>query len=271
MSIEILNKYKIKAKKSLGQNFLVNENIVDEISKISDIKWKNIVEVWSWYGALTQKLLNNKPKSLNLIELDNDMIEILNQRINNWDFYLDWIDFNINNLDVLKYNPQMSDYIVIANIPYYITSPIIRHFLYEIQNEPKSMIILMQKDVWDKILGKNKWKSSVISLFVNKKCHVSEKLFVWKQNFIPEPKVESSVLFFETHDKYNYIDDNKFLEFIKKWFSEPRKKLIKNLLKFWYDKKLILQCFNELSIEEWVRWEDLNISLWCQLFEKIHK
>lgn len=271
MSIEILKKYKIKAKKSLWQNFLVNDKIVEEISNISNVNWENIVEVWPWYWALTQKLLINKPKSLDLIELDEDMIDILNKRVNNWDFCLDWINLNINKLDVLTYNPKVKDYIVIANIPYYITSPILRHFLYDIENKPKSMIILMQKDVWDKILWKNKSKSSVISLFVNKKCYVKEKIFVWKENFVPAPKVESSVLYFEIHDKYNNVDDKKFLEFIKKWFSEPRKKLIKNLIKFWYDKNLILQHFDELSIEEWARWEDLNISIWCQLFDKIHK
>ena len=130
MTLEILKKYHIKAKKSLGQNFLVNEQIVDWISNVIEVKDKNIIEVWPWYGALTEKLIIKKPKSLNLVELDRDMIEVLNKRIDSWDFDLDWIDFKINNLDVLKYIPENKDYSVIANIPYYITSPILRHFLY---------------------------------------------------------------------------------------------------------------------------------------------
>lgn len=168
MSLEILRKYWIKAKKSLWQNFLVNKNIVEEIAWVIDVKWQNIVEVWPGYWALTEKLLEKKPKSLNLVELDPDMIEILEKRIEAWDFDLDWVEFKINNIDVLKYEPEFKKYSVIANIPYYITSPILRHFLYDIEKIPEKMLILMQKDVWDKILWKGKNKSSVLSLFIEK-------------------------------------------------------------------------------------------------------
>lgn len=271
MTLEILKKYNIKAKKSLWQNFLVNENIVNEISEVIEVTWKNIIEVWPGYWALTEKLINKKPKSLNLVELDREMIDILNRRIDKGDFVLDWIDFKINNIDVLKYIPSFSNYSVIANIPYYITSPILRHFLYDVENKPESMVILMQKDVWDKILWKWKEKTSVLSLFVAKKCNVSEELFVWKENFIPAPKVESSVLLFETHNLYNHINDKEFMDFIKKWFSEPRKKLSKNLLKYWYDKDLIIQVFSKYSIWDNTRWEDINIATWCNLFLEFNK
>ncbi|MDD2907685.1 MAG: 16S rRNA (adenine(1518)-N(6)/adenine(1519)-N(6))-dimethyltransferase RsmA [Candidatus Gracilibacteria bacterium] len=271
MTLEILRKYNIKAKKSLGQNFLVNENIVTSISEVIEISGKNIIEVGPGYGALTEKLINKKPKTLNLVELDKDMIEILNKRKDSGDFDLNGIDFNINNCDVLKYNPTFSDYSVIANIPYYITSPILRHFLYDVENKPEFMVILMQKDVGDKILGKGKEKTSVLSLFVSKKCIVSEVLFVGKENFIPAPKVESSVLLFETHNLYNHINDNDFMVFIKKAFSEPRKKLSKNLEKAGYDKDLIIQVFSKYSIGDNTRGEDLNISIWCDIFLEFNK
>lgn len=281
MSLEILKKYKIRAKKGLWQNFLVNEEIVREIANTIEVEWKNIVEVWPWYGALTEFLLREKPASLNLVELDKDMIRILDDRIKEWDFDLEWIDFNINNIDVLKYSPPArgeleGGYSVIANIPYYITSPILRHFLYDVKNKPESMVILMQKDVWDKIIegqtiGK-KWKvkSSVLSLFVAKKSFVDEVIVVWKENFVPAPKIESSVLLFESHDKYSDIDDQIFLELIKKWFSEPRKKLINNLVKSWFDKSYIMQVFWRLWIWELVRWEDLDIATWCNLIKEIN-
>jgi len=270
MTIELLKKYWIRAKKSLWQNFLVNEDIVDNIAWIIDVKWQKIVEVWPGYWALTEKLLLKKPKILSLVELDKDMIEILEKRINAWDFDLDWVDFEINNIDVLKYEPKNQDYSVIANIPYYITSPILRHFLYNVQNKPEKMIILMQKDVWDKILWNWKKKSSVLSLFIQKKSRVSEVLFVWKENFVPAPKIESSVLLFEKHDLYNEIDDEKFLQIIKIGFSNPRKKLIKNFINSWIKKDYIIEVFNDLSLENNIRWEDLDIAMWCNITWKIN-
>ena len=271
MNLEILKKYKIKAKKSLWQNFLVNEEIVKSIGDIVDIKWKNIIEVGPWYWALTEKLLLKNPKSLNLVELDNDMIEILKSRCENWDFNLNNIEFNIDNIDILKFEPKEKDYSVIANIPYYITSPILRHFLYETKYKPENMVILMQKDVWDKILWKWKNKSWVLSLFIEKKCIVSNELFVWKENFVPAPKIESSVLLFKSHNLYDNVDDKLFLELIKKWFREPRKKLFKNLVNSWMDKELILQVFDKFSIDNLVRWEDLDIWQWCELSLEINK
>jgi len=276
MSLEVLIKYKINAKKSLWQNFLINNDIVEEIAESIDVKWKNIVEVWPWYWALTEKLIARKPKSLVLVELDKDMIDILQKRIKNDDFDLDWIDFCINNIDVLKYEPIFywtdleKRYSIIANIPYYITSPILRHFLYDVENKPEKMVILMQKDVGDKILWKWKNKSSVISLFVDKKSNVWELMVVNKENFVPIPKVESCVLVFELHDDYKNIDDKRFLEFIKNWFKEPRKILIKNFIKAWYEKNNTLEIFNSLWIDNNIRGEDLNISLWIQLFIKLN-
>jgi len=269
MSLELIKKYSISAKKSLGQNFLVDENILEQIGDISNIMWSSIVEVGAGYGALTEKLLDKNPKSLHLVELDTDMISILEQRVQNQDLHIWETDFQIHNIDVLQYTPNFQSYSVIANIPYYITSPILRHFLYDLENIPEKMIILMQKDVADKILGKWKNKSSVLSLFVEKKCRVEEKIFVPKESFIPKPKVESSVVLFEIHNDFQNIDDEKFLQLIKKWFSEPRKKLVNNLVKWGYKKELVLAFFEENNFSENVRWEDLNVKMWCQLLEKL--
>ncbi len=276
--MNIIKKYNIKAKKSLWQNFLVDEEVLEEIVFNIEVNWKNIVEVWPWYGALTEKILKEKPKSLNLVELDNDMVDILEKRLSDGDFELDWIDFKINNIDVLKYSPPArgeleGEYFLVANIPYYITSPILRHFLYEVENIPEKMLILMQKDVWDKILlsQKNKKpKSSVLSLYIDKKCEVSEVLVVPNTSFVPAPKVESSVLYFESHDLYKDVDDKQFLELIKLGFREPRKMLTKNLINSGYDKEYIIQLFEELSIEKNIRPEALEISKWCQLTKVIN-
>ena len=265
MSENIIKKYKIFAKKSLGQNFLVNENITHEISQLIDVEGNNIIEVWPGYWALTEKLLKRKPHSLHLVELDKDMIEILEDRIHIWELDVQDIDFKIHSLDILKYTPNVTIYSVIANIPYYITSPILRHFLYDLDTSPKNMIILMQKDVWDKILWKWKNKSSVLSLMIEKKCKIIEEIFVGKENFIPSPKIESSVLRFQVHNEYQDIDDEKFLELIKKWFLTPRKKLVKNLVMGWLEKTKIEKYFCQQWYDLNIRWEDLSILQWGNL------
>lgn len=273
MTLEIIKKYKIKAKKSLWQNFLINDEILDNIAETLEIENKNIIEVWPWYGALTEKILKKNPEKLTLIELDREMIEILEKRIENKDF-LNPEKIFIKNIDVLKYFPEDEKYFVIANIPYYITSPILRHFLYDIENIPDSMLILMQKEVWDKIILGQEWKkikTSVLSLFVAKKCKVREVIFVGKENFSPAPKVESSVLLFEKHNDFSDLDDKIFFEFIKKAFVEPRKKLINNLSKAWFDKEFLKKFFEEKNISENIRPEDLEIGEWCDFIRDFNK
>lgn len=273
MTLEIIKKYKIKAKKSLWQNFLINDEILDNIAETLEIENKNIIEVWPWYGALTEKILKKNPEKLTLIELDREMIEILEKRIENKDF-LNPEKIFIKNIDVLKYFPEDEKYFVIANIPYYITSPILRHFLYDVENIPDSMLILMQKEVWDKIILWQSWKkikTSVLSLFVAKKCKVREVIFVGKENFSPAPKVESSVLLFEKHNDFSDLDDKIFFEFIKKAFVEPRKKLINNLSKAWFDKEFLKKFFEEKNISENIRPEDLEIGEWCDFIRDFNK
>ncbi len=312
---------KIKAKKSLGQNFLIDKEKLESISSFLDIKNKNIVEVWPGYWALSEKLLNKYPKNLELVELDRDMVDILEKRIEKGELINLKTNLSIKNIDILKYKPNFENYFVIANIPYYITSPILRHFFYNLENTPEKMLILMQKDVGDKIVegvetsplapqkqtspltpllkgeGKNKennfndsvsstkWqkgfvdntkrapkkiKNSVLSLFLQKKSFISEVLFVGKECFSPSPKVDSSVLFFEKHNLYDYVDDKEFLEFIKLAFCEPRKKLAKNLSKK-YKKEDILKIFEENSIPENSRAWDLNIAIYCKLILDFNK
>lgn len=262
---ELIKKYAIKAKKSLGQNFLNDENILKDIASISNIEWENIIEVWPWFWVLTKEILGSKPKTLTLVELDNFMIEILNDRILNNDFSIWKTEFSIVNQDILKYDVLFSDYKVIANIPYYITSPILFKFLYKEKNRPKNMIILMQKEVWEKIVSK---KSSYLSLFIAKKASTNLKINVSKNSFTPSPKVDSVVLEFTTHHKYDYIDDEKFLSFIKASFSNPRKKMINNLASFWYDKKIYLEKLISLWFNENSRAEELSIENYLKLISQ---
>jgi len=100
---------------------------------------------------LTEKIISQDPDSLTLIELDRDMVDILFARKEKGDFS-SHIPLRILHQDVLSFFPEEKDYFLIANIPYYITSPIINHFLYEVENKPEKMLLLMQKEVAEKIL-----------------------------------------------------------------------------------------------------------------------
>lgn len=274
MSEEIIKRYKIKAKKALGQNFLVNDSIVEEIASAVYVEGENIVEVWPGYGALTEKLLKHNPASLTLVELDKAMITILEDRIKKWELDSGSTEFSIQNVDVLKFEPESEKkYSVIANIPYYITSPILRHFLYSVENTPENMVILLQKDVWDKILEwqreSYKVKSSVLALIVAKKAYVREVCVVNAENFIPAPKVESSVLKFVAHDKYEEYSDKDFLRVIKIAFTASRKKLSKNLINGWFAKELVTRSFWRLNIDPMVRPENLDVDIWCKLSKEL--
>jgi 16S rRNA (adenine1518-N6/adenine1519-N6)-dimethyltransferase len=135
----------IKAKKSLGQNFLIDEDALFDIAHSVVVEGKNIIEVGPGYGALTDYLIEQTPETLTLVELDTDMIEILQKKYTT--------DIAILHQDVLQFVPVFSQYSVIANIPYYITSPILFHFLYADDfTPPESMVIMMQEEVGEKIL-----------------------------------------------------------------------------------------------------------------------
>ena len=263
---DIIKKYNIKAKKSLWQNFLMDENILNFISAITNISWENIIEVWPWFWALTNKLISQKPKSLTLVELDQFMINILNDRLNNWDFDIENIDFNILNNDILKYSPTFDNYKIIANIPYYITSPILFRFLYDVEKLPNEMVILMQKEVWEKILSD---KSSVLSLFIKRKCEVKKEIIVPKTSFEPSPKVDSIVLSFKLKQNFSKTNQKEFLSFIKASFSNPRKKMINNLWQFGYNKNQILDILLSIWYNENTRSEELKIQDFELILDKL--
>ena len=140
--------------------------------------------------------------------------------------------FHIIHQDILKFIPERGEYDVIANIPYYITSPILFHFLYDIPNPPQKMLIMMQKEVGERILEFHiKGKNSLLSLAIWKKCNIRKVCEVSKVAFSPKPKVDSIVLAFELHNEYSHQNDREFIAFLKKCFQEPRKTLVNNLQK----------------------------------------
>lgn len=265
---QILKHYGIRAQKALGQNFLVNDTILETIADSMDITGKNILEIGPGYGALTEKILARKPKSLTLVELDSKMVFILKSRIKEQDLVVPvGVDFNIVEGDVLKYMPEKQDYGIIANIPYYITSPILFRFLHELEQKPEEMVILMQKEVGDKICRKKGYNNSYLSLALEyATSSIEEICLVEREHFVPAPKVDSSVLYFQRKPIYDREDAKKFLKSTSAGFVAPRKKLLSNLANsLGIEKGKLSQIFATMGLLETARAEELDLIQWKAL------
>ena len=259
--LSLVSMKKIVPKKSLWQNFLQDEKILTQIADAVICENCCILEVWPGYWTLTKKLITKKPSKLHLVELDRDMIESLESQIKSQEIDVEGVDFRMFHQDILTFTPAWENYKVIANIPYYITSPILFHFLYGVENPPEEMLILMQKEVGEKILWWKKEKGSVLSLGMKKKSIVRQIISVPREAFYPQPKVDSVVIHFKIHDVYKDISDEKFLNFLKLIFKNPRKTLKNNLLSWGILKVSIEKVFTEFRFEPSLRSEDISLEV----------
>lgn len=262
----------IRAKKSLGQNFLIDEGALFDISHSIQIEDRDIIEVWPGYGALTDYIITQNPQQLHLLELDSDMIELLEKRK-----LTDWKDvcekISIHHQDVLKYRDVSSSYSVIANIPYYITSPILFHFLYTLPISPNEMVIMMQKEVGEKIIS-SRWKkidNSFLSLAMQYRCESIDAVrVVPKESFRPSPKVESIVLRFIVKNEHDKEEEKRMLDFWKYAFRFPRKTLYSNL--WWYHgiwNAFIKEAIIDIGYDEKVRPEAIEFNDWFRLYTRL--
>ena len=267
--------YQISAKKKLGQNFLTDENKLQIIAQAYPLAGQNVIEVWPGYGALTEYILQEHPTSLDLVELDRDMIAILEDRLDPASTYplvAEWSTVQILHKDVLKLEQIPEKSIIVANIPYYITSPILTHFLMYLHSHVDAMVIMMQREVAEKILAK-RWKHSYLSISCHLFCReISLVTNVPASSFVPAPKVDSSVLLFTTAglNDEELIYKQKILQLASHGFREPRKKLVSNLAKYGsYDKWDIISLFEKLDLSENLRAEDLSTENWNNLYREL--
>jgi 16S rRNA (adenine1518-N6/adenine1519-N6)-dimethyltransferase len=223
--------YKLEAKKSLGQNFLKNKTIikkiVDEAKQYVDEK-TNIIEIGPGTGELTEEILSRFTKNnLICIEADDRAIPILRDRFkNNIDKNLTLIHEDIRVFDIDSKQKINKDYIIVANIPYYLTGFIFKKFL-EAKNQPKTMILMVQKEIADRAMDK---KMSLFSLGLKTYGEPYIYMKVSKGNFIPQPKVDSAILIIKNINRNIFKSENKdiekkYWETAKKAFNSKRKQL----------------------------------------------
>lgn len=258
----------MKNKKSLGQHWLYNRAILDEIARLlanddernAGVEAVNklglCLEIGPGLGTLTASLFRYFSRIM-AVEFDERLA-------NNLPKSFPGKDLEVINQDILKFDFSRinEEFYVAGNIPYYITSPIIEKLLLA-EKKPKRIVLLMQKEVAERILSE---KETVLSLFVKNRAQVFPGPIVLKNEFTPPPKVDSMVVVFEPKAR-SEISDEVF-NLIKKAFSAPRKKIIANLagLKSREELKRILE---ELKISVDARPADLHLEEWAKLYERL--
>ena len=274
----LMKKYKIKANKNLGQNFLINSEVVENIVNSSEItKEDMVIEIGPGLGTLTKYLLDKAGKVL-CVELDSKMIKILQDRFSIYD------NFEVINADVLKLNlndiisenkkqGKIKNVKVVANLPYYITTPIIMKLLEE-KLDIKSITVMIQKEVADRLIetpgGKN---TGAITYTVYYYCDSEKIMEVPNSSFIPEPEVTSEVIKMNLRSKPVVEIDNPKVMFmiIKSAFMQRRKTLLNALTntKVFLNKEEGLEILNKLNLNENVRAEELSIQDFANIAKSI--
>jgi len=275
----ILKKYGITANKSLGQNFLINDHVVAKIVEKAEISQEDLViEIGPGLGTLTKELLQKAGKVI-AIELDKRMIEILTDRFNLYN------NFELINEDVLKvdlnkiiqdnFNEDIKKAKIVANLPYYITTPIIMKLLEE-KLPIESITVMIQKEVADRLIevpgGK---ETGAITYAVHYYSNPEEILKVAPNSFIPEPAVDSKVikLVIRKENAVNVKNEELMFKIIKYAFMQRRKTLVNALEKsgIFNSKTEIIEMLKELNLNDKIRGEALALEDYANIANFVTK
>ena len=246
-------------KKSLGQNFLIDKNIIEKISNsINATENDLIIEIGPGSGALTKELIK-KNSNLVCFEIDQRLKEVLNKYESNKTKIV-FNDFLKVNLSEYINNIKHDNLYFVGNLPYYITTTIINKIIDE--SNPKEIIVMIQKEVGERFMAKPKTKQyNSLSVFLQYNFEITKVCNVSKNCFEPIPKVDSVVVKLAKHDKYKVKDVNKFYKLVKDSFKQKRKTIKNNLNNYDLSKvenilknhsKTLTSRAEELSIEEFV-------------------
>ncbi len=249
---ELLKQHGLHAKKYLGQNFIVDRNIIDKIVAVAEINKENdVLEIGPGIGSLTQALCE-QGGFVTAVEIDPKMVEILNETLQEYN------NLRIVQEDFLKYNiadVKKNNLIVCANLPYYVTTPILFK-IFESELKYKKIVVMVQKEVAMRFKAQKDTKQyNALSIFAQTCFDVSVAFDVSKHVFYPKPDVDSSILVFIPKPKVDCLELKPVFEFIRKCFSHRRKTLANNL-------KEIVENPNEIS--NYLKQANLDVTIRAQ-------
>ena len=260
-----MEKYGFNLKKMYGQNFIIDENIINNIILTSNIdKDTLVIEIGPGAGSLTYKL-SKYAKNVLCYEIDTTLKPILEDNLkecNNIEIvFRDFLKSNVLN-DIKKYDYKKL--YVVANLPYYITTPIIMKFI-EDRVPVDKIVVMVQKEVGDRFKAKpNSRDYNSLSIYLNYYFNVEKLLDVSKNVFIPRPNVDRIVVeFSKKQNKYNLKNETLFFNLVKDSFTQKRKTLKNNLKK--YDLKIIEQVLKKYNFDLSVRAEQLSIEVFVDI------
>lgn len=260
---EVLARHGFKFSKALGQNFLIDGNIVRKIVSESNItKDDYVLEIGPGMGTLTEELALNAKKVI-AVELDRSLLPILDETLGKYDnveiIYGDILDIDIEKLIEEKCEGQSIK--VVANLPYYVTTPIIAKLIEEDLNL-ESITVMVQKEVADRMAtGPGSKVYGSLSVFVNFYCDPEIVVKVPKTVFMPQPKIDSSVIKLKLKKDLPDIDKDKFFKVVKAGFSKRRKTILNALSSYGFnmEKDDIRQALESIDISPTERAENLSI------------
>jgi len=257
------------SKKSLGQNFLIDKNIIKKIINLSNIQNRHVIEIGPGNGELTDEIINNKPKSITLIEKDFDLSKRLKKK------YSENKNLIIFNNDILKFDLEKiikKESMIIGNLPYNISSQILVKMIKFKKWPPNffDLIFMFQKELGEKIIGLYQTPNyGRISILANSRLKVINNFFVSPNCFRPKPKITSMVIHFKPKSTLLSIKDILNLEKVTKiFFSNKRKMINKNIKKLFTQKQI--KSLNQLDLKS--RPTELNPEMYykiTKLYEKI--
>ncbi|MCR5786849.1 MAG: 16S rRNA (adenine(1518)-N(6)/adenine(1519)-N(6))-dimethyltransferase RsmA [Acholeplasmatales bacterium] len=258
-------------KKKFGQNFITDQNVLKGIVDAADIEDCDVIEIGPGLGSLTVHILE-KAHSLVSYEIDNDLIPILT------DLFKDYDNFTLVNQDILSVNidEEIKSHFdgkhkicLVANLPYYITTPIILKLLSE-TDKIRSYTMMMQEEVADRICSKPSVKDyNSLSVCIQYRAHASKVLRISRNIFIPRPNVDSAVIRLDLYDESPYKTkyEEYFFKLIRDAFCQRRKTLVNNLKQTGYDKERVLAFLHENNFNDAVRSEQLSVQDFVKLTE----